>query len=854
MTKNGCFLLVLVVGMLLVPLSGWTNDLKKIRRAIDKADYEKAFETIHVAIAEQHINPGARYYASMLYFDSTNSFYNLDSASIYAQQAVEDFDSVTQDMLDDLEKVGLNYNIILEHRQQVATRAYRQTAADGSLEAWSVYVDNFSFSDQWARAVVIRDSLAFDLSSRAHTEAAYKDYLSTYPNAMYRKKAQLQYDRLLVQRLFKRRETDSLRVFVRSRTDSDYLSEAHQSLFRLSWLDGKPHTLRQFLEMYSPPDREIYLDLWYYLVKESDNLSLELFNQHPRRDSLLRVYETDLAFWFPVVEEGKIALFNVTGGRTSWYLDELYDDTCDGLERQWVFGRKNDAGVVYALNGNILFNAVEEAHPVAPGVIDLVQNGRRKLMHVAGWELATDYDSVALVGNHYFALWKGAKAALYSPLGVPLTRHRFEKVTAVDRFLVLEDDGVQLATSFTAVIDAFPFQSIPMEEVEDHEYYSGIGILLYREGREALFAADMSPIVDWGAHEIFPDKRNGYLKSEKGYAFINQTGTSPYLNVNEGFIIQRLRTPEWKLTSTLYDWEMLTTDSLKLINRAAVYVTAPTRELVFQNRKVVSVQPEEVPSDLQIQEPYVLLKRSDGLRLISPMGQEVINGPFDQLTPVHDSLFLVKTSGKYGVLDKNGKALVDTAYDFIKEEEGMLSLLKKGELGSLDLTNGVRIPCNYDGEVVRLMKGFYKTRENQRAGLLNAQNEVVVQFDYDDIFYWNDSLVWAKKQDNFDLLGIRDGKSYRQVTLFEPFISGEEEIAIFYGVRGYGLIGDQSGVIAAPDFSDIRLLGTPEKGVIYAEQRLPQAEFYVITFFNLRGKKIHSMAIRNQDYEKLACD
>ena len=277
------------------------------------------------------------------------------------------------------------------------------------------------------------------------------------------------------------------------------------------------------------------------------------------------------------------------------------------------------------------------------------------------------------------------------------------------------------------------------------------------------------------------------------------------------------------------------------------------RKIVFETGIAKNLFPGDEPLLMTGGGDHLLIRNGKVSSLYDSKGEQIITGNFERINLFADTLLAVSFKGKTGLYSPNGEELLPITYEQLDIRNGIISTLKDGKIGAFDVKRNVELKPKFESRISSI-GNHYLTRRDGKTGLVDANGETVVPFEYEAITEWNDTLVWAQKGANFYLLNLNDQVPERTVTLLSDFNITGQIVKKFYGERGFGLIGNLTGVLLQPNFTDIRLIGTDQNQIIVGEQALPQAGYTVLTYFDAAGNKIHSQAYRPMEYENVFCD
>ena len=113
--------------------------------------------------------------------------------------------------------------------------------------------------------------------------------------------------------------------------------------------------------------------------------------------------------------------------------------------------------------------------------------------------------------------------------------------------------------------------------------------------------------------------------------------------------------------------------------------------------------------------------------LMDARGNVILPPEYTSILEKHCDLFQVERDGKYGLVTKTGKFLLDMEWDMIRVINEETICFRRGELwGVMDLTGKNRIPLSLPGSVI-ITNGVVLTEENGKLCLQNFHGEPAVR-------------------------------------------------------------------------------------------------------------------------------
>ena len=157
---------------------------------------------------------------------------------------------------------------------------------------------------------------------------------------------------------------------------------------------------------------------------------------------------------------------------------------------------------------------------------------------------------------------------------------------------------------------------------------------------------------------------------------------------------------------------------------------------------------------------------------------------YDDIEPLTQGKFIIKIGTKCGVIDSQGRILVNCLYDEIGIKGSEFVLKQNGKIGALDLEAGKVVKCTYE-RIEEFDNDFFRTINEAKYGLINKEYEEIVPCQYDWIGFFDTSgLALVQKDMKMGFIN-KEGKEvvpcqYDTITSFvngvaKGCIGGQEE-------------------------------------------------------------------------------
>lgn len=840
------------------------KDLKKIFRALDKEDLPKALALISESLSEQPVNPGARYVLASLLATDSLTLFDLDSARKTIWQSLEDYKEADEDELEDLEKNRVSLSHIQTLDTLIKNKHFDRALVKHAILDFEAYMDWYPADIRNSGLIKLRDSLVWKDIKPQYTSASYQQFFLKYPQSYYTPEARFGYDSLLYLEKTRSDKLADYEKFLKASPETPYRDRAEKIIFQRMTASNDALDYERFFRDYANSKQvRKAINIWYHL-KSDPNL-----NGLPFRDSLQRVTDAEKALTVPVYEDGIYRFLTSSGtvmDLSFTAIDEGY--FCGNIQTDFFFGR-NEKKEIYNRVGALVYQGkFDHAEDLGLGVLLLEGPEGKRLIHKSGFEIFNGLEDAAAIGEQWLRIKVDGKYGLISNTGYPITLFKYDDIYRDGVFWVFEK-GESLAVYTTEkIITQLQDDALELEfKFDDIEVVEDSLLIGFRGDWECLMTKKLSFMIPWGDYEVTPGNPFHYARTTDGYRFSQLQPNSP-----RGLLTDLLENEEWigvKQDSlwTLYAKNNLENplselDTLYLAGDfTAVYRDDSSRmQARFPNGVQMELKEEQnviAVSPLQNEElaDYITLVDKDETSLWNKQGELLFSGSFEEIKPLGDSLFVTKQRGKLGILNGKGEEVIPFQYDAMQESDGLIFLLSRGKIGAYDMQDSTLILPRYESKLERFGTN-YITRAKGKYGIIDETEDEIIDFDYDQIRYWNDSTAWVKDGVDWSLMNLNDGSFLIDtVSNFDMIVDRDDlQIVTFYGERGYGLVSSHHGELLPPNFNDIRNLGNREDPLFAAEVYSPETGFYILLYMNEQGNRLGSYAFRDKEYEKIYCE
>ncbi|VXD20774.1 Outer membrane protein assembly factor BamD (BamD/ComL family) [Marinoscillum sp. 108] len=845
----------------------WAGPLEKLQKLMEKGDYEKAEKVARKSLEKERVNPGSRYYMSLLFLEERYHLYQVDSAYAYITNALSDLGVATAEVREELMEAGLDSSRFVAQRQQVELAAFARTESEMSIAAFEQYLAKFPEAVKKGRAIFMRDSLAFGQASEQDTWQAYERFFEEYPQSTFVPDARSRYQSLIFKDYTKDDKLESYIKFLEDHPDTPFRKMAEEIIFERRTILNQWSDYSWFVKTYPASHlRKKAVDMLYYLGAP-DSLQ-RLASLHPQPDSLRSIAGVQDKLLLPFLEGNKFGLMDLKGVTIipPAYHEISEDYICGGITSDWLQVRADKTTAVVNRLGQVIVSDVEDIKEISAAVRIVYRDGEGFLYHSSGYQISgLTVDDAQELSNGWIAFKHNYEWGLITPGGYLLAKPGYTSIASQGSFILFESDGLFAISDVSEVAQGI---SSGLSFVyDDYEMIGDSLVQVFREDQESLIGRNLEVLVPLAAHQIYFDGSFWYVKDSEGYYLLDEfhkrkAPVFAEIEVNDGWLAFR-KPDAWMLLSRLgqESVDLLTgLDSVKLLSQHAAYVQRGDQgQLLFQNGltrtlgagdgiRVIGPQARESKAS------YLLLSQAKKQSVIGASGDVILEKQLDEVALLTDSLFRVKKGKKIGLMNTKGKEVLPFKYEVIDEKNGLVFLLQDGKIGCLDLNNGVLLPSEYETRI-QTFGQYYEVKKGGKVGLVNGANKWMLPAEFDQLLKWNDTTCWVRSGTIWSLRTFENEVVMDAIRSVRPWFSVDgQSLAIVVGEDGHGLMTDTRGILLPMQYNDILNLGTKEAPLFFAEQHLKTAAFFVVTYFDLAGAPIRSQAFRPEEYERIYCD
>ncbi len=139
--------------------------------------------------------------------------------------------------------------------------------------------------------------------------------------------------------------------------------------------------------------------------------------------------------------------------------------------------------------------------------------------------------------------------------------------------------------------------------------------------------------------------------------------------------------------------------------------------------------------------------------------KEIIPPSYDLITPISDSLFIVKKDNLYGMINTEGKYIIEPVFEKLEPERTnnpqLLKAVKNNKSGVIDISGKILIPLNY--EVVEIWNNSILLK-NKRYSLASRDGNIIMEEISDETPEYHKKIIRFSQNGKYGVYSIEDKK------------------------------------------------------------------------------------------------
>jgi len=731
------------------------------------------------------------------------------------------------------------------------TLEYTSVEIQNTWQAYKVFLDKYPYAEDAINSKSNYDRLLFKEKTRDGELKSYELFLEENPLTPYK-------------------ETIEKKILI-------YYSIANQSSGYIRFLKKYTNSIYNGL----------VTDLLYHVLEKNFSLLDPKIINPKKYDSLSSLSEVDKIPVLGFYEDEKIGFMDSLGNTIFQPSDINYVDDvlCSFTKSDFFIIEKGELKSIINRNKSVIYSGIfSSVEDMGMGIIKVITEGEIILIHKSGYKLFPDkYEDAYLVDKRFILLLKDGKYGLFSILGKKIYDFIFDDVFQEGSFILFQKEDLLDVSNSLEISNDGLFNTSDFDfSYVDYEYFDSGFLLLFTENQEELIDESLNPIIPRSNQIIDSNSFGWTAKNEYGIKIFTDIFDFPFSTIFDNIKYSSLyfaeqRDSEWNIYSIVEKQKVASlVDSLFFITDSIIwYKKGITNNIIFPNKKEVELHNSDeiflMTSPLKSnQVNYLRISSTDSTYILDNNGNvlpkveyyhTVISGnTFSQVankygmsqsqllllnnrkskklfvgeklkikgyTPkniLSSSLFSVEYEGKKGISDTSGTIILEPVYDGIKVDDiKNITLINNQAFGNYNTEKRQLIKPIYSSILIPITNNYYAVSKDNYYGVINGLGEKILNFEYDKILEWNDTLVIAKKSDSYSIINL---KSKNIIYEFDSFSflreDGNKLIRVLLDGK-YGVYSSEYGELLTPKYNIIEARELDNKMYFFAKQKIEEA-------------------------------
>jgi hypothetical protein len=853
---------------------------KRALKLLEKKDFKKLEEVLAKDVEKDSLNPGTYYIYSLLYNDSLYNQVNLDTAYHYILKAEALYPDMELKDRKKLNKLNINDSSVQAHKSKLELQGYQRAKILHSIDDYNYYLENFSTSTYVNEAIQDRNALAYEMAEGENNYEAYYRFMQVYPDSRQYQQAKENYDRLLFEDQIKEGTLRKYEEFIARYPESPFLPMAIKNIYNLKTSDNSKSNLVEFIREY--PDSEHVKDaidrLYHnYISQEKSDFTYD-FNYLPLNDSIKFIDKYSDAILIPVFENDQYGFITIEGETIIPY---RYDDVeisylCGNIQQDFLVVTKDKRPLIVSKTGAFIYDKVfSEVEDIGYGLLRIGNQLNNGVIFKSGKIiLPMEFDEIKRLDEQFIKVRQNRGWKIYSLNGLLLVDDNFQEINREGQFLVIKKEGKWAVTNPETFFTSFIQGSINMKFIyDDYELIEPTQILCFRNDKETVLDKNLEEKIPLADHRIYTLPEGWIVKQNTQYhiyddAFFKISGTGFDKVEHKGKWIAGKLQDKWILYYNYAPFpDEFAYDSVNILSDR--YVVGSIEDeyfLIFDNLTRQNLQDFEsiqilqyrITDEISERAPeFIKVELGRGKKSIfNQEGKEIVKGNYDNIQAIGPEYLIIQRRGKVGLTDTTGRILLKPQYDAIANyKNGFVSVLNQQKFGLYNMHRNLFVIPRYDRMINVYNESYLIVHDKEGFGLIDLERKDITDSKFDEIVYWNDTVMLGKVNDLWHLYDLKNGEyAIKDIDNFDYLKDHDEKIIIYHKEDHYGVMSNMEGILINHTFNDIVNLGNVDNPVFFAEKFIPEAEFYIVIYYDKSGSILRKQVFDETEYDKIYCN
>lgn len=896
-----------------------SQNIKKANKFLEKGDIEKFEETISKAFEKDSLNPGVDFLYAKLYLLPNYEKSDVDVAKRYINKASKKFTSVETKVLNELNELKINQNSIDSLTIVIDKNAYEIALKKNNVDGYENYMKKYPKSKNYSNAFDKRNALVYESIKKLNTWRAYQYFIQSFKGAKEIGEAREKYERLLYEEKTKDKTLGSYRLFLSQNKNTPFRGEIEKNILHISTETNEEKEYVNFLESFPNSkyytEAVQYL---YYTSNKNIKAYKKYFDQAGIYDSLNNIIEIESTPFLAFYENDKYGFIDSTGNTTinPKFSSIKKEYLCQVIMDDFLLVNEGNEKIIINKIGDIIYKGdFIDIENLGNSFIKIIKENKMELVHKSGKSIFSGkIDNAYVIGEKFILIEQDESYELISFTGRKLLSSKFDDVMQEGPFLIFEKNKKFAISNYDNLSKIIKNKKEKLNFYYDDFELVNKNLICFTEDTEELFDSNLNLIIEKAKQNIYPIDKGWITKNENGFKIFSYTldfkFSSEFQNIehNKSFISTKI-SDKWNVYSISTGKNIIEDyDSVKLLTDSIIWLRNENSDkLFFSNKQEVTIDTSSVINILKANEntdtdiSYIRVSDSKDVNIYSEEGEKLPKmeffhvvkkgDTFNKLAALYkvkqseilsmnnksntnliigekikvkgytpkkllkDNLFEIEEAGKKGIVDRQGKLILEKVYDGIRLiDDNNISLLKNEKFGVYNISNNKLIEPKYFNELEPYDSARYIAKDFFRFGIIDFNGNIILPFEYQSIQFWNSNSVILKKSDKYSIYNIETkNELIGNINKISLIKDNDEKVIKIETSSGMGVISNIKQEILSPIYDNIQIVNYLSSSFYIAKQLLNEANLLVNLYVDSNGKIIKNQALKIDEKNKLEC-
>ena len=896
-----------------------SQNIKKANKFLEKGDIEKFEETISKAFEKDSLNPGVDFLYAKLYLLPNYEKSDVDVAKRYINKASKKFTSVETKVLNELNELKINQNSIDSLTIVIDKNAYEIALKKNNVDGYENYMKKYPKSKNYSNAFDKRNALVYESIKKLNTWRAYQYFIQSFKGAKEIGEAREKYERLLYEEKTKDKTLGSYRLFLSQNKNTPFRGEIEKNILHISTETNEEKEYVNFLESFPNSkyytEAVQYL---YYTSNKNIKAYKKYFDQAGIYDSLNNIIEIESTPFLAFYENDKYGFIDSTGNTTinPKFSSIKKEYLCQVIMDDFLLVNEGNEKIIINKIGDIIYKGdFIDIENLGNSFIKIIKENKMELVHKSGKSIFSGkIDNAYVIGEKFILIEQDESYELISFTGRKLLSSKFDDVMQEGPFLIFEKNKKFAISNYDNLSKIIKNKKEKLNFYYDDFELVNKNLICFTEDTEELFDSNLNLIIEKAKQNIYPIDKGWITKNENGFKIFSYTldfkFSSEFQNIehNKSFISTKI-SDKWNVYSISTGENIIQDyDSVKLLTDSIIWLRNENSDkLFFSNKQEVTIDTSSVINILKANEntdtdiSYIRVSDSKDVNIYSEEGEKLPKmeffhvvkkgDTFNKLAALYkvkqseilsmnnksntnliigekikvkgytpkkllkDNLFEIEEAGKKGIVDRQGKLILEKVYDGIRLiDDNNISLLKNEKFGVYNISNNKLIEPKYFNELEPYDSARYIAKDFFRFGIIDFNGNIILPFEYQSIQFWNSNSVILKKSDKYSIYNIETkNELIGNINKISLIKDNDEKVIKIETSSGMGVISNIKQEILSPIYDNIQIVNYLSSSFYIAKQLLNEANLLVNLYVDSNGKIIKNQALKIDEKNKLEC-